>query len=77
MFAGSDGSFPVIQDGKEVKFTINEVEQLMGLPIHYTDCANLPPSRRYTLLGRGWCVPTVAALLSPLIEIFMTKEVVM
>lgn len=45
---------------------IPELEKLFGFPEHYTDVANLPPTRRQKVLGKSWSIPVVRRLLLPL-----------
>ncbi|KAK3917166.1 DNA (cytosine-5)-methyltransferase 3A, partial [Frankliniella fusca] len=65
---------PVTMNGTESHLYVNEVESLMGFPIHYTDGCDLSVTQRLQLLGRSWCAPVVAKILEPLSEIYLQKR---
>lgn len=72
---GSDEGLPVIMEsGIRDKVWIPEVESVFGFPEHYTDVANLTPSRRLKLIGQSWCVPVMCHLFSPLKNYFASTS---
>lgn len=58
-------SFFVVQNGKQRKFVLSEVEALQGLPDGYTAPGGCV-STRVRLIGEGWTVPVVASVFSGL-----------
>lgn len=52
-------SIRLLQNGKIRKLTPNEWEKLQTVPVNYTDC-ELADIHRYTMLGNGWNVDTIA-----------------
>ncbi|XP_037076273.1 DNA (cytosine-5)-methyltransferase 3B-like [Pollicipes pollicipes] len=61
---------PVVMDGQGDVMWITEIEQMFGLPRHYTDLGSLGPQRRQQLLGRAWSAPVVRHILSSLTPFF-------
>ena len=58
-------SIRLIHNGRIRKLTPNECEKLQTVPINYTDC-ELSDIHRYTMLGNGWNVNTVAHIFGGL-----------
>lgn len=50
-------NFFVFQNGQKRKFTVEEVQQLQGVPIGYT--AGVSENQQYKMLGNGWTVPVI------------------
>jgi len=50
-------NFFVFQNGKKRKFTVNEVQQLQGVPSNYTD--GVTDNQQYKMLGNGWTVDVI------------------
>ncbi|MDO8610058.1 MAG: DNA (cytosine-5-)-methyltransferase [bacterium] len=57
------GNMPMIKENNEWrKLTINELEQLQGLPIDYTKVVS--NSQRKIMLGNGWTVDIISHILN-------------
>jgi len=65
---GKQKVLPVFEDGTETDLFITEIESLFGLPRHYTDTNNLSITDRRKLIGRAWCVPVIAEILSSIAD---------
>jgi hypothetical protein len=68
--SGKNKIFPVKMNGNGDTLWMTELENIFGLPIHYTDTGNLQLSKRRQLLGRAWSVPVVKHILQPLRSFF-------
>ena len=60
---------PVIQNGERKGIWMTELEKVLGLKPHYTD-VNLEKTRRLKLLSKAWCVRTIKAIFTPLLEVY-------
>jgi site-specific DNA-cytosine methylase len=58
-------SIRLIHNRRIRKLTPNECEKLQTVPINYTDC-ELSDIHRYTMLGNGWNVDTIAHIFGGL-----------
>ena len=63
----------MIQRGKPRKLYINEIEQIFGLPVSYTDAYGLNKTARLKLLGKSWSVPCVVEIFRSLRSYFVYK----
>lgn len=59
--SGGNQQKKVLQDGRPRKLTPLEYERLQTLPDDYTACVS--NARRYTAIGNGWTVDTIAWIL--------------
>ncbi|XP_043239321.1 DNA (cytosine-5)-methyltransferase 3C-like isoform X1 [Amphibalanus amphitrite] len=71
---GKLGVTPVTMDGEGDVMWITEIEQMFGLPRHYTDLGSLGPQKRQQLLGRAWSVPVIRHILHSLTPFFATAD---
>jgi DNA (cytosine-5)-methyltransferase 3A len=58
-------SLRLLYNGRIRKLTPNECEKLQTVPINYTDC-ELSDIHRYSMLGNGWNVDTIAHIFGGL-----------
>lgn len=59
-------NFFVFQNGEKRKFTVEEVQQLQGVPIGYT--AGVSENQQYKMLGNGWTVDVIEHIFKGLHE---------
>lgn len=57
-------NFFYVRDGKHIKFTSEQAERIMGLPIGYTSAVS--ETQRWSCIGNGWNIPTVEYLFQGL-----------
>jgi site-specific DNA-cytosine methylase len=57
-------NFFYVRDGQHHKFTIEQAEQIMGLPIGYTSVVS--ETRRWACVGNGWQMDTIQYLFQGL-----------
>ncbi|XP_063986887.1 DNA (cytosine-5)-methyltransferase 3B-like [Diachasmimorpha longicaudata] len=71
---GSRAMKPVIMDEAYDCLWTTELEEIFGLPRHYTDVKNLSATKRQKLIGQAWCVRTICEILKPLRNYFVLND---
>lgn len=62
---------PVLMNEEYDCLWTTELEEIFGLPRHYTDVKNLSATKRQKLIGQAWSVQTVAGIMRSLTHFFI------
>ncbi|XP_043253455.1 DNA (cytosine-5)-methyltransferase 3B-like [Colletes gigas] len=66
---------PILMKDESDSLWITELEEIFGLPRHYTDVKNLSATKRQRLIGKSWSVQTLSAILRSLCPYFQCNTI--